>query len=183
MIVNSAFSHDVLELSNNSEPIQLNNDAVVVLRVKQHLLSQKQDLEAVSDRIRQILAEQQAEKKAKEVGMNLIKSTGENQQHIMDTHQFTWSSIENASRDNDKTSALINELAFTILRPGNLDGVVLENGDYAVVKLKHIINGDLDALDKEHKESLIQQIETNYGMMDYEIYVNSLMKEAKLEKN
>ena len=47
-VINSAFSHDVLELGNNSEPVQLDNDSVVVLRVNKHIPAKEQSLECCS---------------------------------------------------------------------------------------------------------------------------------------
>nr|WP_241480482.1 SurA N-terminal domain-containing protein [Legionella norrlandica] len=36
-VIHAAFSNDVLELGNNSEPIQLDNDSIIVLRVNKHI--------------------------------------------------------------------------------------------------------------------------------------------------
>jgi peptidyl-prolyl cis-trans isomerase D len=183
LIINAAFSHDVLELSNNSEPIQLDNDAVVVLRVNQHLPSKKQSLSAVQEQIQNILAKKQAEAKAKDLGSNLLNPVeNEKQRTMMSSNQLKWSSVKRSARDNADTNTLINELAFNLSKPESREGLVLENGDYVVVRLKSINDGDLSTLDKEHKDSLIQQIEASYGMMDYDLYVNNLVKKAKVEK-
>ncbi len=72
---------------------------------------------------------------------------------------------------------------FNILKPENRDGVSLPNGDYVVVRLKQINEGQLSSLDKEQQSSLIQQIEASYGIMDYDLYVNALVNKAKIVKN
>jgi peptidyl-prolyl cis-trans isomerase D len=183
-VINAAFSHDVLELGNNSEPIQLNNDSIVVLRMHSHIPTQAQTLATVHDQILHTLSKQLAEAKAKEIGSNLLNPVEDKkQQEIMSANQLTWHGVVKAPRDNDKANAQINDLAFNLLRPESRDGVILENGDYVVVKLKHINDGQLSALDQEHKDSLMQQIEASYGMMDYDLYVKNLLTSAKIDRH
>lgn len=183
-VINSAFSHDVLELSNNSDPIQLDNDSVVVIRVNKHIPSKGQPVSAVHDQIQKILAKKQADEKAKEVGSSLLNPVEDEQQkELMSSNQLEWQSVVQSARDSDKSNTLVNDLAFNLLRPESRDGVILDNGDYVVVRLKKINDGKLSTLDKEQRDSLIQQIESSYGMMDYDLYVNALLKQAKIEKH
>ncbi len=183
-VINTAFSHDVLDLGNNSDPIQLDNDAVIVLRVNQHILTKKQSVATVHNQIKTLLTKKFAEEKAKEVGSNLLNPVEDKkQQELMHANQLQWQGVANAARDNDISNAMINDLAFNLLRPESRDGVVLDNGDYVIVKLKRINDGKLSALDNEQKNSLIQQIEASYGMMDYDLYVNNLMKHAVINKH
>jgi len=183
-VINTAFSHDVLGLGNNSEPVQLDNDSVVVIRVNEHFAAKKQSLEAVKDQISKILAQKLAESKAKEIGMNLLNPVEDKQeQELINSNHLEWSKVVQASRDNDKAQTVINDLAFNLLRPENRDGVILPNGDYVVVRLKRINDGDLSSLDSEQRDSLVQQIEASYGMMDYDLYVNSLMKHAQIVRH
>ncbi|RUR16178.1 peptidylprolyl isomerase [Legionella sp. km535] len=183
-VINAAFSHDVLELSNNSDPIQLDNDSVVVIRVNQHIPSKKQKLADVREQIEKTIAKSQADAKAKEVGMNLLNPVeDEKQKDLMTSNQLEWKSVVQSSRDSDKADTVINDLAFNLLRPESRDGLILNNGDYVVVRLKRINDGKLSSLDKEQQESLIQQIEASYGMMDYDLYVNALLKQAKIERH
>lgn len=184
LVINSAFSHDVLELSNNSDPIQLDNDSVIVIRVNQHIPSKKQTVAEVRTQIEKKLLKQRADAKAKEVGTNLLNPVeDEKQNQLMSSNKLEWKSIVESSRDSDKAETSINDLAFNLLRPESRDGVILENGDYVVVRLKKINDGKLSTLDKEQRDSLIQQIESSYGMMDYDLYVNNLLKHAKIEKH
>ncbi|HAT8179631.1 TPA: peptidylprolyl isomerase [Legionella pneumophila] len=180
-VIHAAFSTDVLELGNNSEPIQLDNDSVVVLRVKKHIPAREQTLDEVKDQIRTILAKHYGDVKAKEIGSSLLHPVEDKQQQeLITSNQLEWHSVENASRDSDKANSLINDLAFNLLRPESRDGVILDNGDYVVVKLKRINDGKLSSLDQEQRDSLIQQIEASYGMMDYDLYVNNLLHHANI---
>lgn len=184
LVSNAAFSHDVLKLSNNSEPIQLENDVVAVIRVDQHVPAKELSLAEVRDQIKTILTKQAAAKKAQEIADALLNPV-ENKAHLAMIHtgKLQWKSITAAAREYDKVNSAINELAFNLAKPESKDSVSLADGDYAIVRLKRIIDGKIDALDKEHRDSLVQQIESNYGMVYYDLYVSSLMKKASIVRN
>jgi peptidyl-prolyl cis-trans isomerase D len=180
-VVNAAFSNDVLELSNNSDPIQLNNDAVIVIRVNKHIPARQETLSEVQSKIQKILAKQYGEEKAKEIGTSLLNPVeDDNQIELMDQNNLKWQTVTAASRDGDKTNSIINDTAFNLLRPESRNGVQLENGDYVVVRLKKINDGNLASLDEEQKDSLVQQIEASYGMMDYDLYIKNLLNKAQI---
>lgn len=183
-VINTAFSHDVLALGNNSEPVQIDNESVLVLRVNKHFDTKQQSLEEVKPEITKHLLKERAMVKAKDIGSELLNPVADKKQEdLIKANTLKWNTIVKATRDNDKTDTLINDLAFNLLRPESRDGVTLNNGDYVVVRLKKINDGKLDSLDKEQRDSLIQQIEASYGMMDYDLYVNSLLNKAKIVRN
>ncbi|QMT60592.1 SurA N-terminal domain-containing protein [Legionella sp. PC997] len=183
-VINAAFSHDVLDLSNNSEPIQIDNDSVVVVRINQHWDEKEQPLESVHDQINKILVKKKAEAKAKEIGMNLLSPVvDKKQQELISSNHLLWKSELKSTRDNDKVDTDINDTAFNLLRPESRDGLVMPNGDYVVVRLKQIHDGKLSTLDREQQDSLIQQIEASYGMMDYDLYEKSLISRAQIVKH
>ncbi|WP_454783936.1 SurA N-terminal domain-containing protein [Legionella sp. WA2024007413] len=183
-VINAAFSHDVLDLSNNSEPIQIDNDSVVVVRINQHWDEKEQPLESVHDQINKILVKKKAEAKAKEIGMNLLSPVvDKKQQELISSNHLLWKSELKSTRDNDKVDTDINDTAFNLLRPESRDGLVMSNGDYVVVRLKQIHDGKLSTLDREQQDSLIQQIEASYGMMDYDLYEKSLISRAQIVRH
>ncbi|PWY55591.1 peptidylprolyl isomerase [Legionella qingyii] len=183
-VINAAFSHDVLDLSNNSEPIQIDNDSVVVVRVNHHWDESQQPLESVRDQINKILVKKGAEAKAKEIGMNLLSPVEDKQQQeLISSNNLSWKSEVMSTRDNDKVDTDINDTAFNLLRPESRNGLVMQNGDYVVVRLKQIHDGKLSTLDREQQDSLIQQIEASYGMMDYDLYEKSLISRAQIVKH
>jgi peptidyl-prolyl cis-trans isomerase D len=52
-----------------------------------------------------------------------------------------------------------------------------------VVELKQIHPGDINLLDPEQVSSITQEIETNYGMMDYDLFIHHIMGDAKIERH
>ncbi|HET9694800.1 MAG TPA: SurA N-terminal domain-containing protein, partial [Steroidobacteraceae bacterium] len=70
-VIEAAFSEDVLQERQNSPPVQLGDESVVVLRVTDHKPAQQQPLEAVRDQITARLREEGARKAAEEVAATL----------------------------------------------------------------------------------------------------------------
>lgn len=183
-VINAAFSHDVLELGNNSEPIQLDNDSVLVLRVNKHNPATEKTLPEVKELITKKLTMQDAEKQAQLLGAEILskKDDQAQQEKFLQEKQLLWHSIEKAARDSDKVDPSINELAFSLPRSNSYDGRNTVKGDYVIVRLKKINDGDMSSLDKEQQASLEQQIESSYGVMDYDLYLNDLISKAKIHK-
>lgn len=182
-IVKAAFSHDVLELGNNSEPIQVDNDSMVVLRVAKHEPAIVQPLTAVNALIDKKLALQAAQQKAQQWGADWVaKKDLTVQEKWLQTNHLQWHNITQAARDSDNVEPMINELAFSLSRTDNRRGHLLENGDFVLIYLQQINDGQLTTLDKEQQASLVQQIEASFGLVDYDLYVSQLLKSAKIEK-
>lgn len=184
LVINAAFNPDTLSLGNNSEPIQLDSDSVVVIRVADHLPAKEQTLAQVSEQIKQTLSRQLAEEKAKEIGKQLLSADSDKKQsELLKANQLKWSFVASSTRDYDKVGSEINDLAFSLLRPESREGLSLANGNYVVVHLLRINEGKLSMLDKEQRDSLVQQIEASYGMMDYDLYVKSLIAKAQVVRH
>ncbi len=184
-IIRSAFSADVLKYGNNSEPVQLDHDNVVILRLNKHVPASKQALVDVKLLIAKKLAKKQAEAEARQLGEMLIayrKFPEKSANHMMVAPDLAWNHVKNAARDAADVPAGVNELAFSLPAVGNRSGRTLVGGDYVVVELKQVHPGDINLLDPEQVASITQQIEANYGMMDYDLYIHHLMSQAKIEK-
>ena len=184
-IVRAAFSHEVLELGNNSDPIQVDNDTVVVLRVNKHIPAAEKMLVDVKYLIAEKLGRKKAQAEAMQMGQRMLdsKQTALQVEELIHQNQLQWKNIKKASRDIDSISPVINELAFNLPRIGEKSGQSLIDGDYVIVSLTGISDGNVAALDKEQVSSITQQIEANYGVMDYELYVNGLMSHANIVRH
>ncbi|MDP3560688.1 MAG: SurA N-terminal domain-containing protein [Legionellaceae bacterium] len=189
-VIRAAFSQDVLKFGNNSEPIQVDNDSVVVLRVNQHISAAEKALVDVKLLIAKKLARKKAEAEAKRFGQQLLEVTQNGKQSsytndskVKNSNAFVWHDVLSASRDNDTVAAAINELAFSMPGVGQKAGCTLLDGDYAIVNLKKINNGQIESLDKEQIASIKQQIEASDGLMDYNLYINGLMNKATIVKH
>lgn len=181
----AAFSHDVLDLANNSEPIQLDDDKVVVIRVLKHQERKQQDLAAVEDKVREELILEKQKEAARALGIAIIAQQ-ENPKALdalIKPHALTWVTAQKAERDTDSPDADINRFAFGLRLDGKIQGSQLQNGDFVLVKLVAVHPGKVKELDAEQRAGLVQQIEASYGVMDYDLFINQLLLNAKIEKN
>lgn len=177
-VIKAAFSHDVLTLGNNSAPIQLDEETVIVLRVKSHFKAKRKPLRAVSAEIKQHLMGVKAQEKAKHLGEGLLYSRKKSPLDV------SWQTVTQATRDSSLAPADINHLAFTLSDAKRRAGFVLEDdAGYVVVELTQIIDGKLERLDAEQRASVAQQISAHYGAIDYDLYVNNLLEKAKVERH
>ena len=185
-ILKAAFSPDVLKYHNNSEPVQLDHDNIVILRLNQHLPASKQALVDVKLLIAKKLAKKQADAEARRMGEMLLAYRNYPERHKQEltaAPNLSWKKIDNASRDAADVPAGVNELAFALPAIGSRSGRTLVGGNYVVVELKQVHPGDISLLDPEQIASITQQIEANYGMMDYDLYVHHIMDKAKVVRH
>ncbi len=187
-VIKAAFSHDVLTLGNNSAPVQLDEDTVIVLRVREHLKAQEKSLQLVRSEIRNTLRKTKAQAKAAQLGDTLLHTS--NQAHANnDTQQFlmhhlTWQTVTQATRDSSLAPAEVNHLAFTLSDAKRRAGLSLDDDSgYVVVELKEIVDGKVSMLDAEQLASISQQIGANYGAIDYDLYVNQLLDQSKIVRH
>lgn len=185
-VLKAAFSHDVLVLGNNSAPIQLDDDRVVVVRVRKHIPAREKAFSEVQTQIKANLAQQKAEARAEALGQSLQnnKQGAFMDDAILLKHHLTWNIATQATRDSSLAPAEINDLAFTIPRTGSRGGQALSSHvGYVVVELSKVTPGSLDMLDQEQKQSITQQLAANYGTVDYELYTNHLLEQAHIVKH
>ncbi|MDX2345888.1 MAG: SurA N-terminal domain-containing protein [Legionella sp.] len=185
-VIKAAFSHDVLELGNNSAPIQLDEDTVIVVRVREHVAAKQKALKAVTSDIKNHLRHAKAQEKAAQLGESLLHV---NQAKSLDSapflvHHLTWQTVTQATRDSSLAPSEVNRVAFGLSDAKRRAGLALD-GDkgYVVVELTQIIDGKLSQLDSEQLASIAQQIGANYGAIDYDLYVNQLLEKAKIKRH
>ncbi len=185
-VIKAAFSHDVLALGNNSAPIQLDEDTVVVVRVREHVKAQERPLSVVASDIRNRLRHAKAQVKAAQLGETLLHT---NSNHILDEtpllrHHLTWQDVTQATRDSSLAPIEVNQLAFTLSDAKRHAGLALAgDAGYVVVELKQLVDGKMSSLDTEQLASISQQIGANYGAIDYDLYVNQLIEQSKIVRH
>ena len=185
-VVAAAFSEDVLNAGNNSEPLELNSDHLVVLRVTDQQLPAQQTLEEVRDSIVQTLADDQARILAKEKGQLLLKrlKTGETLTSIAADEELEVQRSISLKRDSAEVPGELRQLVFKLPKPmeanSSWGGTPLANGDYAVVVLNQV-----DVIDEEpseeERQSLVQAILQTRGQDVIRSSIDSLRAKAEIK--
>lgn len=181
-LINTAFSQDVLDGGNNSEPLAIDNDHVLVIRIAKHKPSRNMQFDEVKSKIAQLLTREQAMKEIKSVAQALVKSQTAQREELMKQHGLKWTEVKDARREAPRSNSEINQLAFTLNTKQSIAGEFLNNGDYALVQLQSIHPGKLADLDKDQMSSIKQQLAASYGLMAYDLYMKSLEQQAEIKK-
>lgn len=186
-VVDAAFSADVLELGNNSELIELDVGRVIVLRVSEHRPARQQTLDEVRDEIRMRLEAQQAREKTLEAGEALLARlvAGEAPATVAVESDVEWSEAVELVRDSGDRDPVILETAFHMPRPGEnetvYDGATTSAGDFVIVALSDVVEGDPDKGDKKARDDTAVTLSLSQGRSDYNSLVRKLRDEAKLQ--
>ncbi len=183
LVIQAAFSHDVMALENNSAPIQIDNDNVIVLRVARVIPAKLKPLNEVSATIKQLLALKAAEAKVLEIGKAILAlKSPEATNAFLQENNLSWMHAKDLTHDSDSPAPSVNDIAFSIARVGERSGLEIDKA-YVVVELTGIQNGKIQALDKEQISNISQQIEANSGVLDYDLYINQLVSNSKIKKH
>ncbi len=146
-----AFSDEVLGQGLNSEPFDVSPNHFVVLRVKEHQESVVRPFEEVKDEIVAQIKQQRAEAAAEEDGNRLLSALAEGGdiEILAKENKFQWQHLGEITRSDGSVDQDVLSEVFSMSRPQDnqvvYGGVALASGDYAVVALTVVKDGEPDA--------------------------------------
>ena len=185
-VVSAAFSQDVLKKGFNSEPIEIGNNQVVVLRVKEHKEASQRGLEEVKEEIHNLLKHDMASEKAQANGKDMVSrlKKGESSETIANELKIKWNKPEPMSRNEHKIDRKIVDFAFSMARPSEgkavTSGLKLNNGDYSVIQLLSVIDGDPSKVEASERKSVEKKLADIYSNSEFEDFVAGLKKQATI---
>jgi len=187
-IINSAFSEDVLK-GNNSEPVELWSDRLVVLRMLEHRPAEAKALTEVrasivtallNDKAKSITAEK-AEKIKAEV------AAGKSMQLVAKENGLEVKAFSELTRANGDFPWQVNQAIFKAAKP--VDGrstVVLVadlSGSQSVINLLSVTEGVMTESDKAKQELAESNMAKAFGQADYIATINSLRASTNIKVN
>lgn len=180
-VLQAAFSPEVLEDGNNSSTIELDPSTVVVIRAKQHLKPEQLPLEQVAESIRGHLQQERASAAAKAEGERLLAAakSGENERK-------DWSVQEAVTRSQEGIEPKVLQALFRMPKPESKDapsyaGVVLNNGDYVVLRLDGVSVPEA-ALSEQELGMYRNFLASREGQQDFAAYRKQLEAKADIER-
>lgn len=186
----ASFSDDVLLGGKNSEAVELDQDHVVVLHLREHKPAALRDLDAVRDQIRQTLRLAAAKDKARAAGDELVKRlrAGEDPVKVFGPLKLAWQRSGFIGRDEVKLDPQLAKAAFEAQRPGDdhkpqFGGKVLGSGDYAVYGVFEVKEGDPAAADAQARAALREALLRERGDVMFQGYLDGLKSEMKIVRH
>lgn len=188
-VVAAAFSEEVLEEGINSQAIELGPNDLVVLRVNRSIPAYIQPFEEIQKEIKEKLTRSEAKTKIQELGEEFIKrlQQGESPEIVFAEEGVNWSEKRFYTRE-DINADIPPEILITAygLSRSELEGSVfagqlLKTGDYAVLGIYSVRDGDFNKLDEKTRQSLIQEIERSRGEITYRSFIEGIKSKAKIK--
>ena len=183
-----AFSDEVLFQSNNSEAKEIGSNHLVVLRIKDHQESAIKPFAEVKEMIVAQLKQERAKVKAKEEGLAMLKALKENGdiEALAKQKNWSWQHVGLVKRTDNAVDHDVLAKAFRMVRPAEggkaFSGIALSSGDYAVVALLAVKDGDPVAVTEEQKQTAASSRERYYGISQLLGAVNDLRSGAEIKE-
>lgn len=155
----AAFTNDVLNGGNNSEPIELERSAIVVLRVKEHKQATPKPLEEVRTEITDTLRTSKATAKLQEEAQVLLKrmENGEDPAAVAQSVGAEWKKPGYIGREDSGVDQAIVKAAFASPKPADKPAIQLLKlgaGDAALLVVYAVRDGDIAKVDAEARKVL-----------------------------
>lgn len=183
-IRNIAFSESVLQ-GNNSEPVELGDDRLVVLRLLEHQLAETKPLDEVKTEIVAAIQGQQAKQNAQQLAEQIKQQllAGVTLTDAVKEHGLSVEQIEGLTREGGKLSRQVNQAIFKAAKPveGKATVVVVGSaqGEQTVVSLLRVTEGGAMA-DAEKEKLAKANIARALGQSDYAAVIDSLRTNTKV---
>ncbi|MDD4905905.1 MAG: peptidylprolyl isomerase, partial [Methylobacter tundripaludum] len=184
-IRNAAFTEEVLQ-GNNSTPIELGTDRLVVLRMLEHKPAAARELNDVKKDIVAVLlsdkAKQQAIETAKKIKTRL--QAGESIQTVAAENKLQVKTVAGLTRSKEDVPLPLSQAIFKAAKPVGGKPTVfiaeLPAGEQVVVSLSKVKDGVMTEDDKKQMELATKNIAKAFGQTEFNALINSLQAEADI---
>jgi peptidyl-prolyl cis-trans isomerase D len=186
-VIDAAFSETVMNEGENSEPVEIEEGHVVVLRNDGHHEAAPRPLDEVRDNILARLQREAARSKAAEVGTELTArlESGESPAAVAESVNAQFNDSRPVGRASTDVPVLVKEAAFSAELDGEraVGSLPLSDGSFAAWVLTGITPGDVNTLSEAERAQLRQQLARATGGEDFSGYIAELRNSATIVVN
>ncbi len=189
-VVQAAFSDLVLNEGKNSDPVELADDHIVILRVDEYRAASRKPLESVRSEVVEGVLSERARTMAQEQGSGLLQGLQSGEQDSQ--KGATELGIDWGEQDMIKRTGTANMPREVVARAFQMKlperegsaaygGVTAANGDYILVELSAVVDGELETLDPPQREALRRNLTEGNMESHYRSYLSGLRGEADVD--
>ena len=185
-VIKAAFSDSVLVQNNNSDPIELGPNHIVVVRVAEHKPATPKSLAEVRDLVRaRVIAERTARKaKARADELFAEVDKGQTLDQIAAANKLKVESQQGVGRDAVNVDSALVSAAFSLPRPQadkpQRKLVPLAGDAYALLELDSVTDGDPSKLDAKTREAARNALADGIAATTTREFVDALRADAKI---
>ncbi len=186
-VVAAAFEPEVLIEGLNSEPIELSNTRIVVVRVLEHSPSSLPQLDHVLTTVTQDLLDAQAREAVHASGKALVErlNNGEDLEAVLSSADLKWEKIAGATRDSAKLSLAVLRAAFRVKPAPDGEviytGVPIGTGDYGVVGVSNVVVPPIEQLNVSDITELRRDVSATRTVAQWMDFVALLKLDSNIE--
>jgi peptidyl-prolyl cis-trans isomerase D len=186
-VITAAFSEDVLVNSLNSSVIELSKSRMIVLHKNKHTESSQLPFESVAPSIREQLRYELAREQSQEQGEAIIEKlkAGEEASSLF-KGEGSWQSAQLVNRASTSVNRQILKQVFSMPKPekeSQYSGFTANNGNYVVVQLSAVLEGDAipEHYPQKENDSLQAYLASTYSDSELRAFIASLKESADIE--
>lgn len=184
-IRSAAFAEEVLQ-GNNSTPIELGTERLIVLRMQEHKPAAPLELNLVKKDIQATLLSEKAKliavEKAKDIKARV--QAGEKLQTLAGENKLEVKAIKGVMRRNTEIPPQILEALFKAAKPvadkPSVFSMTLPSGEPVVVSINKITEGIMTDSDKKQMELAKKNIANAFGQTEFNAVLTSLEADADI---
>ena len=186
-VIAATFESDVLLEGLNSEPIELSDGRVIVVRVEEHKLSSLPPLENIRAEALRNLIDARALEAANAYGKSLVErlNNGEHIDTVLADSGFKWEQVDAATRESPKLNRAVLRAAFR----ADLDavkkvlfiGVPIGRGDYGVVGVSNVRMPPIEQLAKSDINQLRRDVADGTTAAYWQDFIGLLKADYRIE--
>jgi peptidyl-prolyl cis-trans isomerase D len=182
---NAAFAEDVLK-GNNSEPVELESDKLIVLRMLEHKPATARELNEVKPAIISALqaekAANQTKEKAAEIKTALLEGQGISD--VAKNYQLKVDEITGLTRSSGDLTWPVNQAIFKAAKPlADKPTIIVAagpDGSQTVVSLLKVTEGVMSESDKQKQQLAEKNIANAYGQATFNAVLSGLEAKADI---
>jgi peptidyl-prolyl cis-trans isomerase D len=185
-VVKAAFSDTVLVQNNNSDPIELGPNHIVVVRIAERKPATPMPLDTVKELVRARVTAERTSKQAKERADKLFADLngGESLEKIAEANKVKVETQQGIAREAVNVDSALVGAAFTLPRPTadkpQRQLVTLANDTYALLQLDNVTDGDPSKLDAKTKDAARNTLAQAVAQTTTREFVDALRADAKV---
>lgn len=187
-VLTELFSDTVFKQRNNSNPIELKDGAILVVRVKAEQPAKIQPFTEVKDKIIQKMLIQRAQREAGVVAYQLQAKLAKAKDiaAILKQNQLKWDTRTNVQKTDSKTPNVILQAVFGLAQPSKTQPyptavTQLPDGDFAIVRLTAVKLPNLKQVGTKALQQLRNSLARFRGQVEYTAYARGVIKSAKVK--
>lgn len=148
-VIEQSFTPDLRELGVNSEPVEISDEHIVVLRVNDYQEARTKELDEVKEDVIEDLKQDKARALAKKAGDEVLEKlkVGETKE-VVTPSNLEWQDGEAITRDDTTITRAVLRKAFAMPYPSeglpSYDATTVSGGDYTVIVLSKVTEGNVE---------------------------------------